>query len=99
MVIYQYRKNRVEGNQHKYSCDYIFQVQGGVSTMVCVGINGGWHEEIPALSWHGTEDELVAIAVAFLEAQLTKGWLPTHQNNRVEISNEEMEHQVGLVKT
>lgn len=90
-VVYLRRQDHIEGGQHRYSCDYVFQVQGSEPRTACVGINGSWHENIPAFSWRGSESELVAIATKFLEGELARGWVPTDPSNRLQISDAQME--------
>src|SRR3989442_9939980 len=86
------RVERLEASRLPYACDYVFRVQGREPIVVSVVIDGGWHEEVPSLSWKATEKELIAVAKEFLEMKLDKErWRPTAQNNSLEIRNEEME--------
>ncbi len=93
VVEYLHRGDRTEGTSLPYSCDYVFKVQG-YQPKVSVVINGGWHEEVPSLSWKAAERELIAIAKEFLEKQLDGGWTPAAENNCLEIPNEEMEYRI-----
>jgi hypothetical protein len=94
LVTYVRKGRRIEVGILPDCCDYIFKVQGHQLETVAVGITGGWHEEIPSLSWNGTDKELIAIAKEFLKKELAKGWAPTAENNRLEIPNEQMEYRL-----
>jgi hypothetical protein len=86
---------RLEASRLPHACDCVFEVQGQEPPVVSIVIDGGWHEEVPSLSWKGTEKELKTIAKEFLEMKLDKErWRPTVQNNSLEIPNGEMEYRL-----
>lgn len=94
VVTYVRKEGRVEVGRPRDCCDFIFKVQGHQPETVSVGITGGWFDFIPSLGKVLTDEELKAIAEEFLERELAKGWVPSQENNRLEIPYPLMEYRV-----
>jgi hypothetical protein len=94
VIKYVRKESRVEVGGPRDCCDFIFKVQGHQPETVSIGITGGWFDFIPSLGKVLTDEELKAISAEFLERELANGWVPSQENNRLEIPYPLMEYRV-----